>query len=55
VKRAAHAERGPKRPIYKRAPGPVRFSTEDDDGDEAEGRGAHGVRPHADTDAHDIA
>jgi RNA recognition motif-containing protein len=55
VKRAAHAERGPKRPIYKRAPGPVRFSTEDDDSDEEEGRGAHGVRPHTDTDAHDIA
>jgi RNA recognition motif-containing protein len=55
VKRAAHAERGPKRPIYKRAPGPVRFSTEDDDGDAEERRGAHGVRPHADTDAHDIA
>jgi len=25
AKRAAHAERGPKRPIYKRAPGPVRL------------------------------
>ena len=40
VKRAVHAERGPKRPIYKRASGPVRFSAGDEDGDEEEGRGA---------------
>jgi RNA recognition motif-containing protein len=39
AKRAAQAERGPKRPIYKRAAGPLRFSTAADDGDEEEGRG----------------
>lgn len=40
AKRAAKGERRPKRPIYKRAAGPVRYSTADDDGDE-EGHGAH--------------
>ena len=55
AKRAAHAERGPKHPIYKRAPGPVRFSAGDEDGDEEEGRGAHGARRRADADAHDTA
>ena len=53
VKRAAHAERGPKRPIYKRAPGPVRFSAGDEDEDEV--RGAYGARHRADADAHDPA
>jgi RNA recognition motif-containing protein len=46
AKRAAQAERGPKRSIYKRAAGPVCFSTADDDGDEEEGRGAPGTRHH---------
>ena len=55
AKRAAHAERGPKRPIYKRAPGPVRFSARDEDGDEEEVRGAHGARHRADAVAHDTA
>ena len=55
AKRAAHAERGPKRPIYKRAPGPVRFSAGDEDGDEEEVRGAHGARHRAEVDAHDTA
>jgi len=55
AKRAAHAERGPKRPIYKRAPGPVRFSAGDEDGDEEEVRGAYGARHRADADAHDPA
>jgi len=55
VKRAAKAERGPKRPMYKRAPGPVRFSAVDDDGDEEEERGAHGARQRADADEHDTA
>jgi hypothetical protein len=55
VKRAAHAERGPKRPIYKRAPGPVHFSAGDEGGDEEEVRGAYGARPRADADAHDLA
>ena len=41
------AERGPKHPIYKRAAGPVRFSTGDEDGDEEE-RDAHGARRCAD-------
>lgn len=53
AKRAAHVERGPKRPIYKRVPGPVRFSA-GDDGDE-EGRGTHSARHRADADAHDTA
>jgi RNA recognition motif-containing protein len=55
AKRAVHAERGPKRPIYKRAPGPVRFSAGDEDGDEEEGRGAHGARHRADADEPDTA
>ena len=42
TKGAAKAQRGPKRPIYKRATGPVRFGAEDDDADE-EVRGAHGA------------
>jgi RNA recognition motif-containing protein len=40
AKQVAQAERRPKHPIYKRDAGPVRFSA--DDGDEEEGRGAHG-------------
>src|SRR3989442_9426167 len=55
AKRAAHAQRGPKRPIYKRAPGPVRFSAGDEDEDEDEGRGAYAARHRADADAHDPA
>jgi cold-inducible RNA-binding protein len=53
AKRAAPAERGPKRPMYKRTPGPVRFSTGDDDGDEEEMRGAHGARHRTDAAEHD--
>ena len=53
AKRAVHAERGPKRPIYKRAPGPVRFSAGDEDGDEEEVRGAHGARHRTDAAEHD--
>jgi RNA recognition motif-containing protein len=53
AKRAAPAERGPKRPMYKRAPGPVRFGTGDDDGDEEEMRGAHGARHRTDAAEHD--
>ena len=52
AKRAAPAERGPKHPIYKRAPGPVRFSAHDEDGDEEE---VHGARHRADAVAHDTA
>ena len=55
AKSAAKAERGPKRPIYKRAAGPVRFSAADDDGDEEEVRGAHGARRRADAGEHDTA
>jgi hypothetical protein len=39
--------------MYKRAPGPVRFSTGDDDGDEEEMRGAHGARHRTDAAEHD--
>jgi len=39
-KRAAHAERGPKRPMYKRTRGPVPFRTGDTEGDDEEGHGA---------------
>jgi RNA recognition motif-containing protein len=53
AKRAAPAESGPKRPMYKRVPGPVRFSTGDDDGDEEEMRGAHGARHRTDAAEHD--
>jgi RNA recognition motif-containing protein len=55
AKSAAKAERGPKRPMYKRAAGPVRFSAEDDDGDEEEVPGAHGARRRADAGEHDTA
>ncbi len=55
AKRAAQAERGPKHPLYKRAAGPVRFSTGDEDGDEEEERGAHGARRRADAGEHDTA
>jgi RNA recognition motif-containing protein len=51
--RATKAEHRPKRPIYKRALGPVRFSAGDEEGEE-EG-GAHGVRPRVDADMHDTA
>jgi hypothetical protein len=54
AKRAAEAARGPKRPLYKRTPGPVRFSAGDEDGDE-EVRGARGTRQRADADEHDTA
>jgi RNA recognition motif-containing protein len=40
AKRAVQAEPRLKHPIYKRAAGPVRFSTDDGD-EEEEGRGAH--------------
>ena len=55
AKSAAKAERGPKRPIYKRASGPVRLSAgdDDDDGDEEEVRGAHGASQRADADEPD--
>jgi RNA recognition motif-containing protein len=55
AKSAAKAERGPKRPMYKRTAGPVRFSAEDDDGDEEEVPGAHGARRRADAGEHDTA
>ncbi len=55
AKRAAHADHGPKRPMYKRAAGPVRFSAVDDDGDEEEEHGAHGTRRRADAGEHDTA
>lgn len=48
-------EHRPKHPLYKRAPGPVRFSIEDDDENEEEGRGAYGARRRVDADEHDTA
>lgn len=36
TKSNSRAERGPKRPMYKRTPGPVRFSLTDDDEDDAD-------------------
>jgi hypothetical protein len=41
-KGAAKAERGPKRPMYKCATGPIHFGAEDDEADE-EARGTHGA------------
>ncbi len=55
AKHAAHAERGPKRPMYKRAAGPVRFSALDDNGEEEEEHGAHGTQRRADAGEHDTA
>ena len=52
TKSGAKGERGPKRPIYKRTTGPVRFSATEDDGDE-EVRGAYEARRHADASEHD--
>jgi len=49
------AEHRPKHPLYKRTAGPVRFSTEDDDGNEEEERDARGARQRADADEHDTA
>jgi RNA recognition motif-containing protein len=54
VKGTAKVERGPKRPIYKRATGPVRFSAEDDI-DEEEVRGARGASRRANTGEPDTA
>jgi len=54
-KRAAHAERGPKRPVYKRAPGPGRFSAGDEDDDEEERPGAYGGRHRTDAAEPDTA
>ena len=42
AKGAAKSARGPKRFMYKRATGPVRFGAEDDDADE-DARGEHGA------------
>jgi RNA recognition motif-containing protein len=52
AKGATRIERGPKRPMYKRAAGPVRFSAEDDDMEE-EDRGPHGANRRADASDHD--
>jgi RNA recognition motif-containing protein len=54
-KGAAQAERGPKRPMYKRAAGPVRFSAEDDDSDEEGERGKHIASRRVDASEHDTA
>src|SRR5438128_8685829 len=47
-KGAAKAERGPKRPTYKRATGPIRFSTEED-GNEEDARAERGARRQENT------
>jgi hypothetical protein len=55
AKSTMKTERGPKRPIYKRSPGPVRFSTvDDDDGDEDE-RAPHNARRRTNAGEHDTA
>src|SRR5262249_2048074 len=53
-KSAAHAERRLKRPMYKRATGPVRFGAEDDDGDE-DIHGEHVESRRDDAVEHDTA
>lgn len=55
AKRAPQTERSPKRPMYKRAAGPVRFSTTDDDGDEEDERSAHEASRRGDAGEHDTA
>jgi RNA recognition motif-containing protein len=53
-KGAAHTEHGPKRPIYKRATGPIRFDAEDDSNDE-DARGEYGVSRQEHTVDYDTA
>lgn len=53
-KGAAQAERGPKRPMYKRATGPIRFDAEDDSNDE-DARGEYGASRHENTADYDTA
>ena len=52
-KGAAKTEHGPKRPMYKRATGPVRFDAEDDDADEV--RGEYGASRQENTVDYDTA
>lgn len=54
-KGAVKAERGPKRPMYKRAAGPVRFSAEDDDGDAEGSRGTHSTSRRTNAGDHNTA
>jgi cold-inducible RNA-binding protein len=54
TKGAVKAHRGPKRPMYKRATGPVHFGAEDDDADE-EARGEHGASRQANAVDYDTA
>lgn len=55
LKSAAPAERRLKRPIYKRAAGPVRFGAADDDGDDEDGRDEHVGSRQDDVVDHDTA
>lgn len=55
AKSVVKVERGPKRPIYKRATGPVRFSAEDDNMDEEEVRGVRGASQRTNASEHDTA
>jgi hypothetical protein len=48
------AERGPKRAIYKRATGPIRFDAEDDGNDE-DARGEYGASRQANAVDYDTA
>lgn len=53
-KGAAKAERGPKRPMYKRATGPIRFEAEEDGNDE-DARSEHGASHQENAVDYDIA
>jgi RNA recognition motif-containing protein len=55
LKSAAPAERRLKRPIYKRAAGPVRFGAEDDAGDDEDVRDEHVGSRQDDAVDHDTA
>ncbi len=55
LKSAAPAERRLKRPMYKRAAGPVRFGVEDDDGDDEDIRSEHVESRRDDAVDHDTA
>jgi hypothetical protein len=55
LKSAAPAERRLKRPIYKRAAGPVRFGAADDDGDDEDVRDEHVGSQQDDAVDHDTA
>ena len=55
LKSTVQAERRLKRPMYKRAAGPVRFGAEDDDGDDDDVHGEHAGSRQDDAVDHDTA